>query len=63
VRAKLVSKVGAEAKVVAELVPKVGAGVLTKVITGALAGVGAGVSARFFVEKILPLVRSKLASR
>jgi len=47
---------------VVELVTKVGARVLIKVITGALAGVGARVSARFFIEKVLPLVRSKLFS-
>jgi len=35
-----------------------GARVLTKAITRVGAGAGAGVSARFFVEKVLSLVRS-----
>jgi len=47
---------------VAKPVTKVEARVLIKAITGALAGVGARVSARFFIKKVLPLVRSKLFS-
>jgi len=51
-------------------VPEVGAGVLTKLVAGVGARiltkaitepVGAGVSTRFLVKKVLPLVQSKLA--